>query len=277
MENNPREQELDFLNSSQASGAVPENAEILPENTLPLPETPEECPVNNAAAEAPVVNNAANDEMPFLRSRCPMNRPARTPPLEENIHPAAVNTLEAAIAGKSYGAALRTLREYSNVDYQELDRVTKIQPRYLEALENENLDALPPLVYVIGFIRSLARYYQLSDTISDQMVAELKDQLEYACNDDIINSLDVDSSGAEANVRKLKRIVMSFAAVAVIAVILIVAAVLLVRSWNKPAAEAPVKPVTATEKAGSAKFDPNTIYPLLEPPALDLPKLPVAE
>lgn len=264
MENNPREQELDFLNGNQASGTVLENAENLPENTLPLPETP-------------VVNNAVNDEMQYLRSRCPENRPAGTPPLVENSQPAPVNTLESAIAGKSYGPALRTLREYSNVNYQELELITKIQPRYLEALENENLSALPPLVYVIGFIRSLTRYYQLSESISDQMVSELKSQLEYACNDDIINSLDVDSSGAEANARKLKRIVLGFAVIAVMAVVLTIVAVLLVRSWNKPAAAEPAKTVTAAEKSENAKFDPNTIYPLLEPPALNLPKLPVAE
>lgn len=301
MENNPREIEFNFNNSENIeeleaarSALSGELAALDGENTEnSVAETPAaemiagaaQIPAENVAdtavdAAVPAgnvsVEGLPEDAHNFLRSRQPMNRPAGTPPLRPNNADKGVSAVELAIAGQSYGAALRIMREQSNVSYKELEQVTLIQPHYLEALENENLQALPPLVYVIGFIRSLCRFYKLSEATGDAMVAKLKSQLEYTCNDGLMNSLDIDRSGEEVNERKLKRIMLGLCLAGILLCAVIVLAVVVSGAEREPK---PVIPEAVAPEAGKEvkKFDPNTVYPLLEPPTLELPKLPVAE
>lgn len=297
MENNPREIEFNFNSSEnieeleaarqelsgELAAAAEEQAPAAGDLTAAAEGTvagsaqtaAEEVEASAPAEEAPVPAQDENIEN-FLRSRHPINRPAGTPPLRENSAASGISAVELAIAGQSYGAALRIMREQNNISYKELEQATLIQPHYLEALENENLAALPPLVYVIGFIRSLCRFYKLSDASGDAMVAELKGQLEYTCNDGLMNLLDVDRSGEEVNERKLKRIMLALCSAGVLLCAIIVLAIV----WSSSAREIKVviPESTAVEPGKEAKkFDPNTIYPLLEPPTLELPKLPVAE
>ena len=42
------------------------------------------------------------------------------------------------------------------IDFPELEQLTKIRPKYLRALEDENFDILPAPTYVKGFLRSYA-------------------------------------------------------------------------------------------------------------------------
>lgn len=285
MENDPREIELDFNSSAEKenvcnseningfsdgnAGAVvgqwPEMSSDGVENIVSLQEKTVEIAEETATAAKNIVA-----DMP--RSWQPMNRPAGTPPLTGNPVREKVSAVELTISGKSYGIALRILREHHQVSFKELEQATLIQKHYLEALENENLAALPPLAYVIAFIRSLCSFYKLSKETGDQMVAKLKEQLEYTCNEEMINSLDVDDSGAEINERRIKRIVFGFSGGLLLLVVLAVCGFFLFKESGQPK-------VTVVENPDGKvqHFDPNTIYPLLEPPTLDLPKLPVAE
>ena len=119
-----------------------------------------------------------------LRSRMPVNRPAGTPPLKNAATPIAP-TAAARTAPRTYGALLRDLREQRKLSFQALEEATKIAPHYLEALEHEDLKSLPPLVYVIAYIRTLCRFYGIADTQSAEFIRELKSQMEYACTDEI--------------------------------------------------------------------------------------------
>ena len=55
------------------------------------------------------------------------------------------------------GALLRRLREVANASLADLAEITKISKRYLTALEENDFAALPPLVYVRGFVAEYAR------------------------------------------------------------------------------------------------------------------------
>lgn len=54
------------------------------------------------------------------------------------------------------GETLKVMRENAGLTFEALAEKTKIQRKYLERLEHEELHALPPAVYVRGFIRSWA-------------------------------------------------------------------------------------------------------------------------
>lgn len=54
------------------------------------------------------------------------------------------------------GSSLREARGRQDLDFPELEQLTKIRPKYLRALEDENFDILPAPTYVRGFLRSYA-------------------------------------------------------------------------------------------------------------------------
>ena len=59
------------------------------------------------------------------------------------------------------GPTLREARNRRKVDLSEVEAAIKIRPRYLQAMENEEWDALPGGAYTRGFIRTYASYLGL--------------------------------------------------------------------------------------------------------------------
>lgn len=61
----------------------------------------------------------------------------------------------------SLGSYLRQEREQRHVALHDISAATKIQMRYLEALEADQHDQLPPLPFAVGFIRAYAQHLSL--------------------------------------------------------------------------------------------------------------------
>ena len=69
----------------------------------------------------------------------------------------------------AFGEHLKRERELRGVTLEEIAAATRISPRFLEALENEQWDRLPGGAFNRGFIRSVARFLGLDE---ESMVAE---------------------------------------------------------------------------------------------------------
>jgi cytoskeleton protein RodZ len=61
------------------------------------------------------------------------------------------------------GALLRSEREKRGLSYDQITEVTRLRKHYVEALENEQWDDLPPAVFVRGFIRSYTQALGLDE------------------------------------------------------------------------------------------------------------------
>src|SRR4029453_14333444 len=61
----------------------------------------------------------------------------------------------------SLGSYLRQERERQQVSLPEIAAATKIQLKFLEALEHDAYDQLPPTPFVVGFLRAYAQYVAL--------------------------------------------------------------------------------------------------------------------
>jgi cytoskeleton protein RodZ len=59
------------------------------------------------------------------------------------------------------GNSLREARLRQGLDFPEIEQATKIRPKYLRALEDEQFDILPGQTYVKGFLRTYAEYLGL--------------------------------------------------------------------------------------------------------------------
>jgi cytoskeletal protein RodZ len=63
----------------------------------------------------------------------------------------------------TFGETLRRERELRGITLPELSNATKISPRYLRALENNQFDRLPGGIFNRGFVRAVARYLHLDE------------------------------------------------------------------------------------------------------------------
>ena len=59
------------------------------------------------------------------------------------------------------GQAMREIREKLNIDLRDIALSTRVQTQYLESIELEDFDALPPDAYTRGFVISYAEYLSL--------------------------------------------------------------------------------------------------------------------
>jgi cytoskeleton protein RodZ len=67
------------------------------------------------------------------------------------------------MATGTFGERLKRERELREVSLKEVTAGTRIGPRFLEALENEEWEKLPGGVFNRGFVRSIARYLGLDE------------------------------------------------------------------------------------------------------------------
>jgi len=67
------------------------------------------------------------------------------------------------MARGNFGERLKRERELREVSMEEITSATRIGPRFLEALENEDWEQLPGGVFNRGFVRSVARYLGLDE------------------------------------------------------------------------------------------------------------------
>src|SRR5258707_5421079 len=73
-----------------------------------------------------------------------------------------------------FGERMRRERELRGVSLEEISLSTKISKRHLDALEQENFDALPGGIFNKGFVRAYARYLGIDEeqAIADYVAAD---------------------------------------------------------------------------------------------------------
>lgn len=62
----------------------------------------------------------------------------------------------------SFGQYLRRERILRGISREEILHVTKVSPEYLDALEADRFDGLPPRAFIVGFLRVVSRYAGLN-------------------------------------------------------------------------------------------------------------------
>lgn len=79
------------------------------------------------------------------------------------------------VTTQTLGEYLRGRREQLRYSLEEAAKLSRVQPKYLLALEEERLSDLPAPVYVNGFLKSLAEVYRLPvGELTRQYAAELE-------------------------------------------------------------------------------------------------------
>ena len=63
---------------------------------------------------------------------------------------------------ESIGARLKQARELRRLTIQQVSEITKVRPHYLQALENDDLSAIPSVAQARGFLRINAEFLELT-------------------------------------------------------------------------------------------------------------------
>jgi cytoskeleton protein RodZ len=81
-----------------------------------------------------------------------------TPPAADAYDPSGMPAAAGEHSASSFGEALRRERELRRIALRDVSEATKINIRYLEALERNEFTYLPAGAFTRGFIRSYARF-----------------------------------------------------------------------------------------------------------------------
>src|SRR5436190_14577538 len=139
----------------------------------------------------------------------------------------------------SLGRELRRAREVRGISIEQIAQETKINERYLVALEADRLDLLPGQLYARNFVRSVAR----------SIGADEEELLDYF-NYQVRLTQDVESTREDARTAQATRRGLVVAIVVVAAVVLIALLTMLVR--DKPPATEAAAPPTRPQRLGQA-------------------------
>lgn len=155
-----------------------------PEPTLNLGE---ELPFAEAAEGAESAENAdaaAATYQPLTPKISPFRTDFRPPPSSVPSHAAGreaepANDADAGVS-RQIGTALRQARESQGLTAAQVSQKTRIPADFINKIEADRLDALPPPVYSKSYIRQLAREYGLDEeTLLDEYLAFLKDESDH--------------------------------------------------------------------------------------------------
>jgi cytoskeleton protein RodZ len=118
------------------------------------------------------------------------------------------------------GSSLRDARVRQELDFAELEERTKIRPKYLRALEEEQFDVLPAPTYVRGFLRSYAEALGLE---GQPFVDEYNSRFAVGDEDAPIRARRVPARRSGGQRRESRIAVLTLLAIAVVTALVIAA------------------------------------------------------
>jgi hypothetical protein len=118
------------------------------------------------------------------------------------------------------GSSLRDARERQELDFPELEQLTRIRPKYLRALEDERFDVLPAPTYVRGFLRSYAAALGLD---GQPFVDEYNSRFAVGEDDVVVRARRVPPPRRDRQDRESRIAVLALVAIAVVTALVIAA------------------------------------------------------
>ena len=189
-------------------------------------------------------------------------RPIAPPPPRPTLHRHSGESGEQA----GFGSYLRELRQQRRMSTSEVGEATKIRSIYIEAIEAEDYSSLPPVVYVLAYVKTLCSFYGVDGELTESLTADIRQRLEYEAPGDPLKSV-VDMELSEENPILLKRILLVAGAGVFLITVLLTLLVLALTSESEP--EATMPPGGST-----VLLDEKRLLEMQPQPALEVVPLP---
>jgi hypothetical protein len=140
------------------------------------------------------------------------------------------------------GSSLREARLRQELDFPELEERTKIRPKYLRALEDEQFEILPAPTYVRGFLRSYAESLGLD---GQPFVDEYNSRFTVGEDDAPLRARRAPIQRRDRGPRESRMAVAALLAIAI-------ATALVIAAWKFGGPESPSVPGLAAQGPGTA-------------------------
>lgn len=160
---------------------------------------------------------------------------------------------------KEIGDLLRRAREEKGLSIKDIQEVTKIRLRYLEAIEKGDFEVIPGEVYRKGFIVNYANAVGLDGQAILQRYNDLKAALETKAREEQLLAEEEESSSPKSSLNNdwLKGVYLGVAGA--LAIVLLISFFLL-PSLHKLKSEETAKPVTIEESNETPDYN-QTLFP----------------
>ena len=76
---------------------------------------------------------------------------------------------------KDIGNFLRERREERGISLIEVEKDLKIRKKYLQALEEGNMDIIPGRTYIVGYLRNYSKYLGIDEENINSIIQTYKD------------------------------------------------------------------------------------------------------
>ena len=240
------------------------------ENELPLFDSRSDEDTPQPEPAAPVVQDApAAPAEEFCPEVAPVETPVETP-VSAGSRSSGAKIPPGLRPGASFGSFLRQAREFNGLTLDDLARITRIKRGYLEAVEQENYQDLPAVVYALAYINTLADYYGVDAEGKALLTSEVRKHLEYEAPEE--NKTVVGYEPSAENQILLRRILMAGAGMIVLLAVLITLAVLFFTSGGSEAPAGSAGTVSGGAPAGPGE---GHLVELQPAPVLQTHVLPV--
>lgn len=243
------------------------------DNVIPQPVEPEEkvepsgqtfnavnaaAVITNTISPQPAKNNTEHEPVP-VKAPAPANEKGKKNRLfgKNKNKPAEIQI--------SCGKYLKDARLASGLSLEEVEEQTKIRKIYVSALENEDFNNLPPIVFVCAYIKTLSKTYNIAPENAQEMLEQFKQLLPTHLGEDTISHLAIDREIDEDEERKLKLLLISgIAAIALIFVTIVIFAFISLSSDD----------TNSHSSDSQEKFDPGKISQLAPDQFIKMKELP---
>jgi cytoskeletal protein RodZ len=147
-------------------------------------------------------------------------------------------------------------------------QITKIGETYIEAVEREDFNTLPPTVYVCAYIRKLSALYKVEPSKMEQVIEDLKANAEVSISGDVIAHLDIDRDLNPESEQKVRNLYWMVGAAALFFIGIVSVAVLMLmapaggESKKQASAATPAVSPASNVSRPAAVFDPVSLEKL---------------
>lgn len=168
----------------------------------------------------------------------------------------------------AFGKLLYEARTRLNMNITQAAQITKISETYIEALEREDFNSLPPTVYVCAYLRKLSALYKADQSKIEQVIEELKENFGVAISGDVIAHLDIDRELNPESEQKVRNLYWMVGAAAFFFIGIVSLAILMLmapsggESKKQASAATPAASPVAGVSHPAAVFDPARLEKL---------------
>ncbi len=242
----PESENLYELDDSLPESAESEEPEEPAEPEPALPPETEEIPLpDEPAAEEPAPEEPAAEEPAPVFAEESVPEPAVEEPVR-SVRPHTTVVLDGDLEAMSLGALMLYARETAGVTEDDVYQVTKINKRFLEAIESDQFDKLPSRAFPGAYVRALCSFYHLDKSAS--AIAQKKAAAYCSkCSppDEVYESMSKDAVINKEEQEKFRRILILAGVLLLLLILMTVGMIMMFSSGSEAPsgspAESPVK------------------------------------